>query len=369
MNKEVFGAICTFVGIAVGAGIFGLPYVFSKAGFFTGLLTLILVFFVMLFVTLYLGEILLRTKGRHQLSGLAAKYLGTKGKTIMFVANFLSIIGGLSAFIIGASNSLFALFGYNQILFQILFFVFVAPVVYFNFNIIEEFESLFTPIKVLIVLFLSFLLFNYMDFHNLQGFNFFNFLVPYGVLIFSFTGISSLPVINESLKNKKSLFFVIVFGLIIVLLINLLFVSSVLGSVNSVSDMATVSLSKLGSSIGIFSNLFALFCMTTAFVALGFALKENLTLDYKIKNLPAWLIVVLFPLVLLFFHFSFVKIINLTGAIAIGIILFLILIMHSRSKFLGNRKPEYSLKDNLFFKVLISIVLIVGIVYSLIGVF
>ena len=86
MNKKFWATTFTLTGTIIGAGILGLPYVFSKAGFFIGLLWLIILGMVMMFVNLTLGEITLRTNGRHQLSGYAEKYLGKWGKRIMFFA-------------------------------------------------------------------------------------------------------------------------------------------------------------------------------------------------------------------------------------------------------------------------------------------
>ena len=54
MKKEFFNAIWTFVGVTVGAGILGLPYVFSKAGFYTGILVMSITA-VIIFVISFFG--------------------------------------------------------------------------------------------------------------------------------------------------------------------------------------------------------------------------------------------------------------------------------------------------------------------------
>jgi len=40
-NKRVYFAVSSLVGTIVGAGIFGIPYVLIKAGFFVGIFYLI----------------------------------------------------------------------------------------------------------------------------------------------------------------------------------------------------------------------------------------------------------------------------------------------------------------------------------------
>ncbi len=369
MKKEFFDAVWTFVAITVGAGIFGLPYVFYKSGFLTGLVVMAIIALVITLVTLYLGEVVLRTNGKHQLSGLAEKYLGKNGKTVMFIANLLSIYGALAAYILGGGQALAAIFGGTSTIFSILFFIVVALVIYFGINILEDFEDLFSPLKIVVALVLSFLLFNFLDFSNIDfSFSFVNIMIPYGVAIFAFTGISALPEMNMELKNKRYLLWAIITGMVITFVVYLLFVFGVVGSLGSVGEIATTSLNKFGFGVSLFANLFALLAMATAFVALGFAFKDNLTLDYKISNFPAWLSVVAIPLILsLTGFFGFVKLIELSGAIAVGIILIMILLMHSRAKKLGNRKPEYEFKDNFFIKIILFLILVIGIIYSIFG--
>ena len=114
--------------------------------------------------------------------------------------------------------------------------------------------------------------------------------------------------------------------------------------------------------------MFALFGMSTAFVVLGFALKENLTLDYGIKNFSAWLTVVIFPFLLVISgYFGFVKLIELTGAVAIGIMLLMIIIMHSKAKKIGNRTPESEMNDSLIIKLIVAMIISIGILYGIFG--
>ncbi len=369
MKKEFFDAVWTLVGTTVGAGILSLPYVFYKAGFLTGLFVMIITGLIMLVVTLYLGEIVLRTKGKHQLSGLTGIYLGKKGKVVMFIANLLSIYGALTAYIIASGQTLAAIFGGNTLIYSIIFFIVLSIIIYFSISILEKFESLFSPLKIIISLILSFLLIRFIDFSNLSGFNLTNILVPYGALIFAFTGISAVPEINEELKNKRLMLYSIIVGMLITLVIYFLFVFSTVGAVSQVNEVATISLSGFGKGINIFANLFALFAMATAFVALGFALKDNLTLDFKVKNFPSWLIVISVPLLLSLTKFlGFAKLIELSGAVAIGIMLLIILFIHSKAKQKGNRNPEYQLSDNKILKILLAIIIIIGIVYSIVGI-
>ena len=115
-------AVTTLVGTVVGAGILGIPYVIAKTGFLYGALLIILIGLAYVFVNLFVGEIVLRTKKQHQLPGLAEKYLGKKGKKIMFFAMVFGIYSALLAYLIGEGES-----------FSHLIFGHTAYAIYFGF--------------------------------------------------------------------------------------------------------------------------------------------------------------------------------------------------------------------------------------------
>ena len=112
MKQKLFWeAIATMVGTIIGAGVLGLPYVVSQAGFLTGMITILGVGLVVLLLYLYLGETVLRTKGFHQLTGYAEKYLGKWGKGLMTFAMVFGTYGALIAYLIGEGEALAAIFG------------------------------------------------------------------------------------------------------------------------------------------------------------------------------------------------------------------------------------------------------------------
>src|SRR3990167_2840612 len=106
LDKKFFSTAFTLSGTTIGAGILGLPYVFSKSGFFAGLFWLLLLGLIMVYINLALGETTLRTKERHQLAGYAEKYLGKSGKKIMLFAMLFGIYSALLAYLLGEGDSL-----------------------------------------------------------------------------------------------------------------------------------------------------------------------------------------------------------------------------------------------------------------------
>src|SRR3989338_4344759 len=90
-NKKLLIAITTLMGTIIGAGMLGIPYVVAKAGLLYGLLLIIILGLAFLFINLFVGEIVLRTKDQHQLAGYAEKYLGPIGKKIVGISLFISL--------------------------------------------------------------------------------------------------------------------------------------------------------------------------------------------------------------------------------------------------------------------------------------
>ena len=109
-DKTFWVTAFTFTGGIVGAGILGLPYVFSKSGFGVGVFWMVLLGAILLYTNLCIGEVTLRTRKIHQLPGYAERYLGKKGKNFMLFAVAFGIYAALIAYLIGEGQSLSMLF-------------------------------------------------------------------------------------------------------------------------------------------------------------------------------------------------------------------------------------------------------------------
>ena len=77
----------------------------------------------LLLVNLMAGEIVLRTKKQHQLTGYAEKYLGKWGKRLMMFSMAFSIYGALTAYLIGEGEVLKAIFRWGDPLWYSIIFL------------------------------------------------------------------------------------------------------------------------------------------------------------------------------------------------------------------------------------------------------
>ena len=97
-EERTFVAISALIGTIIGAGFLGIPFVVMQSGFKIGLIHLVFIASIVALITLYLGEIALRTKTNHHLTGYAEKYLGKAGKNLMFFAVAFGVYSALQEY-------------------------------------------------------------------------------------------------------------------------------------------------------------------------------------------------------------------------------------------------------------------------------
>jgi len=363
-------AISVLVGTIIGAGILGIPYVVAQAGFLTGLAVLVVLSAAVLMVNLFLGEIVLSTKGIHQLTGYAEKYLGQTGKYAMFFSVMFGFYGALLAYIIGEGEALAALTGGSPFLFSLLFFAFASSLVYIGLTIIKRFEFIMTLFILAIVIVITCWGISSLKLDHLLAFNWQRLFIPYGVIFFAVGGISAISQVREALSGKEKLVKkAIIIGTLFPFAVYLIFTLIVVGitSLNT-TEIATIGLGRImGKTMLIFGNLFAVFTMGTSFLTLGLALKNTYKLDLKLSHFWSWSLTCFIPLIIFILGLhGFVKIIGTIGAVGGGIEGLLILAIYLKLKSLKQkeRQPEYSFAYQLPIILLLSLIFIGGIVYT-----
>jgi len=370
MRKLYFyEAIATLVGCTIGAGILGIPYVVAKSGFLIGFIDIVLIGLAVMLINLYLGEVVLRTNGNHQLTGYAELYLGKKGKFLMIISMLIGIYGALIAYLIGVGEALHAIFGLNAFTFSLLFFAFVTTIIYFGLKIMKRIELFFSFFVIFILLLIVVFSFSHINLDNLTGVNFNNLMLPYGVILFAFLGAAAIPELKEELnKHRKYMKRAIIIGGLIPLVLYALFSFVVVGVTGlNTSEIATIGLGEnLGKLAILFGNLFAVFAMSTSFLVLGIALKEVYMYDYDINKNISWFLVCFVPLLIFILGIrSFISTLGYAGAIAGGLDGVLIVLMAWKAKETGKRKPEYNIVKGRFLGFVLMLVFVLGIIYQL----
>lgn len=377
-NHKLLIAIATLIGTIVGAGILGIPYVISKAGFLYGLLLIAVIGAAFLFLNLFAGEVILRTKKQHQLTGYAEKYLGKTGKNFMLFAMLINIYGALTAYLIGEGKTLQTIFGAGQPwMYTLIFFAIASFIIFRGIKATGRSELILISLLFLVVVIIGIFSFKQINLQNFSAFNPAFFFLPYGVVLFALMGTPAIPELQEVLKKEKhKMKKVIIIGSLIPVLLYLIFATVIVGVIGAANfeilapneRIATVALSIYSNQIlGLFANFLAVLAMFTSFLTLGLALVQVYEYDYKVPHYWALLFTLSLPLVIVSFNItSFVTVLGLTGVIAGGLDGILIILMFWRAKTLGKRKPEYVMGKHRILGSMLILMFAVGIIYQII---
>jgi tyrosine-specific transport protein len=360
-NLPFFQSVSTLVGTIIGAGILGMPYVFAKAGFWTGLLVLMAVTLAMVFIKLMIGEVTLRTGERHQLAGYIGHYLGPKWKILSLLIS-ITIYGALLAYFLGVGQALSAIFGGYYLVYSIFFYILAAFFIYKGVSLIKNAEF-FLSVVVLAIFFLIIAFSHgHMNLNNVSGFSFSSLFVPFGVILFACSGTLAIPEMRQILKHREYLLKrAILTGVIFSSTIYALFALVVVAVTGQfTTEIATIGLGReIGPIILIIGNLFAVFTMSTSFLSCGLALRDMFRYDFKLARHWPWLLVVIGPLVLYAFGWrDFIQIIGFAGALGFGFEGFEYILTYWKARKYGNRHPEYALNKHLAVAMSIYLVLI-----------
>jgi len=372
VNHQFFYAVAMLVGMIVGAGTFGLPYVFSQAGFMVGFFYLIILGAAVMLVHLFYGEIVLRTSQPHRLVGYAAKYLGSGAKKIVTLIILFEYYGALLAYLILGGRFLAIIFGRwldgSEFFWTIVFFLLGAAAIFWRLRRVAVSEFFMTVLLLLAATVLLVKGAPLVNFNNFQTLNLSKFFLPYGVILFALAGSAAVPEMRQVLagqerKFKKAIFW----GTLIPIILYFLFAAVVVGVTGRLTSEEAIGglVPHLGSWVIILGAVFGFLAVFTSFIVLGVAVRKIYQHDYKIKSLISFLLACFIPLFGYLLGFkNFILIIGFVGAIVSGLDGILTILIYFKAKKLGDRRPEYSLAGAKILGGSLILIFTLGLIYQ-----
>ncbi len=378
-NKKVLHKInfletsSILIGTVIGAGILGLPYVSSKIGFFPALIMLFVSGLVIVFVNLMFLEVVLRTPHTHQLPGYAGIYLNHFFKKLALYVLLLASYGSLLAYTVGVSEVLAELFGGSPTVWAMIFYVLSSFLIYKGLGFIKKAEFIMIVAIFSLIILISIFSFTKISIDNLFVFNWDDWIVPYGVMLFAYSGFVAIPQMREQMDKgqEKYLKTSILASFVFTFVVYALFIFIVLGvSGLNTTSIATIGLGdKIGSLMFAIGNVLAFFTMSTSFLTIGLAVKEIFDFDYGWSNGKSWLMAVVFPITFyLIGARNFINILSVAGGFLIGIQMVILILVFVRARKKGVRTPEFKFKHTIFMVFVLLIVLLVGIISTILNV-
>lgn len=326
-----------FIGMVIGAGFFLIPYSIKQSGLIIGIINFIIVFFITLFLHTLYGYIAFYIPERHRFTGYVKIILGNNAQKIAFLNIIFSYYGTFLIYSILGGFFIYNLIPFYSPFFYSLIFLLLGGILFFfNLKAAGDVNFYLTILLLISILIFSLLLVLKIDLSNfieINKFSFSNIFLPYGILLFSFSGFSAIPEVVDFFKNKNQLKEFktnLKISQFIVGGFYVLFTFSVLGVFGDKTSENILSNTDKWSA---FLSLIGFLAVFTSFIVLMIDFKNILLLDYKISLFFSWAVFFIPTFIFLFFtENNLLKIISITGSIGLGVFGFFILLMFEKIK-------------------------------------
>ncbi len=352
---SLWEGVAMIVGTNIGAGVLAIPYASRNAGFLPLFLWLIVIGILTTITMLYVAETTLRTRAHHQLSGLAARYVGKVGAWLIFISVCANTTGALTAYMAGSGRLLNELLGIPNQLGSILFSIPAVGILFIGLKAIGKSGKFISSAMIVLIITLSITtLFNDHSSVSFLAEAHWSYMIPIIYLVvFSYSAQYIVPEIARGLAHTPKLLpKAIVIGMTctFILLSTVAFSVIFLAGIDNVDEIATITWGKfLGQWAVIIANIFALCAMLTSYWGLGGSYFTNIFDKFRLgsethlgKRAIVLAIIAIPPFILAYRELlSFGRALEFAGAVG-GVILAIVpLLMLRAARKTGDIIPEW----------------------------
>ena len=333
--------------LTVGAGMFALPYVFSKSGLLMG--SVYLIFFTLIFVKINneYAEIISERSGKYRFVSYASEYLGKWGFWLSIIAVVLGLLLTLTIYVVLSSSFWNLISSSGQGVSNYLFWGISSLATAISLKKLLSLNTFLSIAMIAIILFI-FLLGTGHGIPNITtGYTLSGFLFPYGAVLFALYGRADIAPLEDYYKSNrldwKKAVVPIALGTAIPAVLFFLFAVGIIGlspsgvSADAVSGILNGTLLPLP-----ILGILGLLTIWTSYIVIGTEVKDILANDLKLHSTFALLIVSAVPILLYAINIgSFITLVSIVGAIFLAIECVLVVLMY------GKLKGKLSLSDKL----------------------
>lgn len=332
--SNFLASIFVITSTIIGLGVFVLPYAYIHSGNYFWLWFLfVLVSF--LIIHLVYSEIIFTIKEKHNLPGIAGILLGENFKKYIWILDFWGIQLVFWAYLLALPPIINSIITVNPLILKLVISFLVILIIVLEANPFAKLDSLISSLLLLIFIWVILIFLPKIQFSNLT-FDFLDPVLAYGILIFSFTGYSSLQIVYDLIgADKRKMLWINVISLLTIAVLYALFTLAIAGTLGqAVSEETISSVAKIiNKQTLVLLVALAFLNIFTTFIALAFYLKRGLILDFNLSKLKAWTYTSLPILIFVFLDFpSLAKLVSAIGSLFIGLNLIVILICYLRLK-------------------------------------
>jgi tyrosine-specific transport protein len=306
-------------GTIIGAGMFGLPYAFSRVGVpFSALFTLVLAAFLGVLHVAY-ALIALHTPGDHRLPGYARIYLGERSFPAVLCVNTLSLVGGLVVYIALAFTFVSHFVSSPAAAYAIVVAVFALPALFG----VKAFEGLEWTIALCMVA-LILVIFGFgavrtgVESERIGQLS--DIALLYGVGLFALYGASAIPELKKYFTSVRSVVAIAAVGTALPAFLYIVFSVGIIGLSGGAPSHDALSaivgmpwIQGAGAALGFLA-------VTTSYWAIATNLTHMLVFDLRIPRTISTGAVLVVPFGLYAAtHTSFIDIMGFVGSVALSL--------------------------------------------------
>lgn len=339
MDRRFIWVAAMVAATAVGAGLFSLPYVFSKAGWFLGTAYLLAVAAIFSFTHSVYYRVLDADKGNRRLLGISGKYFGFWGHLFGLTAIIGGLVLALVIYLILAGEFSELLRPGSKNLGIFLFWLAGSlPIVLGLRRIL--FSELLGALTMIFIIGLVFWGVFGGSLPEMPSVNWREALLPFGPVLFSLAAWTVVEPVFDYAKRtgqkpKESLR-AMTLGIYLAAFLYLLFVIGILGTATLIAPDTISGLNAWPEWKLTLLIILGFFAIWTSYIPIGLEIKNSLAHDLGVSRILAAAAVFLMPPLLLLLGFgNFFKVLGLAGGVFLGLEYLLILMAGKRVLALG----------------------------------
>ncbi|MBI4257064.1 hypothetical protein HY626_03350 [Candidatus Uhrbacteria bacterium] len=317
------------IGAIVGVGVFGLPYAFAQGGLGLGLFELFFLGGMIVVLQLMLGEIVVQTPGHHRLVNYVGMYTGTFWKWVALLALCLGIWGAMLAYLVAGGTFLnlllSPLLGGEPAMYSYVLGVVASILIFGGLTLASRIEYLVVCALLFVFTFIILASVPSIDVTHLSTLNLEKFFLPYGVILFSLSGMGIVPELKDILgkSHQRQMALVIISAMTVIIVLYALFAFAVVGVTGAeTSFMAFDGLVPvLGSTFRVVATFLGSLTILSIYMVLGIELLNTFKFDFDLRHRTAWFIVCVVPIILFAVGMrEFIDILGFVGSVFGGIL-------------------------------------------------
>lgn len=331
------------VAATIGDGIFALPYIFSQVGWLLGVVYLAILGAIIVTTHAIYLKTLEQVGEKRRLLGLARSYFGETGFWFGFVAIVAGLLMGFIIFLVLGSQFLRLLIPalpYAPAL-AIVWLVLAIPALLGNRRVIPLEVGSVIVVACLIV-FIFFSSHPAVVLASIPAINLQNFFLPFGAILFSLAGWTSVEPVYESMRGvdrKKIPWGLLAAGTIAAGVLYLMFVLGILSSAPRITADTVSGLAAWPTWKKDIIALLGLSAIVTCSMPISHEIRNALEKDLRWGRIASGAVVVGLPLVAVLLGFTnFFLIVSFAGGVFIGMQYFLMIAVGRRALTLSSGK-------------------------------